>query len=907
MKKFLTTILAGLSFSGMVLAQVPSLRTAPGDKSFGEEAQIKARKQWFSERRGLKDTPDANQLWRQAVAQTKVAERQARFYQPGQVWVNRGPDSMSMLNWAMGRVAGRVSAFAYDPDDPQKLYLGTASGGLWISEDDGVNWTSVLDNQGTQSIGSLAIQQGPAGQPNIIWVGTGEQGSGCAGYSGIGLLKSIDGGATWQSANGSGETALDVTNVTSITVHPTQPDVILAGGQLFCQEDGRAFYGGLYRSADAGATWTQVLPTAVNDIIADPENPGTFYTVLGRWFNENDGVYRSTDGGVTWDRLENTIPFGTGIGRARLAMAPSDSSILYLLANMAGGGVHLFRTADGGDTWAQVNDAACGGQCSYNLCIDVHPTNPDELLVGTILVSRSTDGGTTLNDITDGWGGSQLVHQDTHVVRYDRRAGNNGDRYWVGSDGGLWRSDNGGTSYANLNDQLNITQFYDIAVHPEQADFILGGAQDNSSSRTIGNLVWEVTVVTGDGFTNLFDPLTPDVVFQTSYPFGGTPSIVRSNAGGAPGTHRWLSMTGVTPNEPTGWVLPMSNAVMPGDATTGMFIGTNRIYRSVNQGDNWTPIGPAWESDRPIAFVVSERVGDNIVAMAATQGTNRIFISRNADAASPEWTEITSDFPGGTVSDLALDPNNDQRIFLTRGSFNEAQFYRSDNGGQNWTPLGNGLPNVPANTVAVDPIQAGRVFVGNDIGVFVSVDAGANFEPFMAGLPMGMMISDLEIDDDPYWLTLGSYGRGAWQIGLSAEQVSVEGQSQYDLCRGYSAALAFTVNGGSGNFTYAWRVNQGPDASAAQFSATDVNEPTFTPSTAGGYALVCEISDNGSVVTEFVVNVTVAQVTENLMPMTSRWTSRLGEPNWVAQDDLVADNVVNVRDLVAETNNASCL
>ncbi|CAM2005788.1 WD40/YVTN/BNR-like repeat-containing protein [Acanthopleuribacter pedis] len=904
MKKILATVLAGLSLSGLVSGQVPTIRTEPGAKLYGEEEQIKARKEWFAERRGLKQMPDANTLWREAVAETKAAELRARFYQPGQVWVNRGPNSMTMLNWAMGRVAGRVSAFAYDPTDAQKLYLGTASGGLWISDDDGINWTSVFDGQGTQSIGSLKIQEGAPGQPNIIWAGTGEQGSRCSGYSGIGLLKSMDGGQTWQDANGSGEATLNVTNVTAIELHPTQPDVILAGGERFCQEDGSAFYGGLYRSADAGATWTRVLNTAVNDIIADPENPGTFYTVLGRWGNASDGVYKSTDGGINWDRLESTIPFGETIGRARLAMAPSDSSILYLLANV-GSETPLYRTNDGGDTWALVNADACTGQCSYNLCIAVHPTNPDEILVGTLRVARSTDGGPNLAEIVDGWGSSQTVHQDTHVVRYDLRAGQNGDRYWVGSDGGLWRTDDAGANYANLNDQLNITQFYDIAVHPDQADHILGGAQDNSSARTVNNLVWEVTVVTGDGFTNLFDPLDPNVVFQTSYPFGGTPSIVRSTTGGAPRAFQWLPMTGVTPNEPTGWVLPMDNAVMPGNQQTGIFIGTNRIYRSVDQGDTWTGLGSAFDETRPIAFVVSTRTGDNIVAMAATQSSNRIFISRNADEAAPVWTEITSDYPGGSVTDMALDPNDDQRIYLTRGGFNEAQFYRSDNGGTNWTPMGTGLPNVPANTVAVDPLQAGRVFVGNDIGVFVSVDSGQNFEPFMPGLPMGVMVTDLEIDDNPYWLTLGSYGRGAWQIALTARQISVEGQSQYSLCRGYDTALPFTVNGASGQVTYNWRISSGPDTDLAQFSATDVNAPNFTANAVGDYSLICDVNDGG-LTAEFVVNISVAHATDRLMPMTSRWMSRVGDAEWQAQDDRVVDNVLNVLDLIDEANSGTC-
>ena len=288
-----------------------------------------------------------------------------------------GPEAMTMLNWVMGPVAGRVSALAVDPTNEDVIYLGAASGGLWKTVNGGASWFPIFNDVGTQSIGAITID--PA-SPETIWVGTGEQGQNCWSYFGMGLFRSTDGGASFEAVNGSGQTVLDLSYITSIILHPDDPQVILVGGETYC-DDGSWVYGGLYRSADAGGSWSLVLSGAVTEMVVSPDEPAIVIASVGRWGADVNGVYRSTDTGLTWNRVESGLPTGNAMGRGRLAAAPADSRMLYTLIN-GPGGVGLYRSTNHGVSWTLRNPAACDGQCSYNLCLAVHPTDSSRQLSG---------------------------------------------------------------------------------------------------------------------------------------------------------------------------------------------------------------------------------------------------------------------------------------------------------------------------------------------------------------------------------------------------------------------------------------------------------------------------------------------------------------------------------------------
>jgi len=771
-------LLTGVALMGTVRAQEDVI--PQGDKSAGEEWQISQREKWFTESRGLSQVTRPDLL--RAAAVREQEQTLARAPQQTLSWQSLGPEAMTMLSWVMGPVAGRVSAMAVDPGNENIIYLGTASGGLWKTTTGGSTWTQLFDQVGTQSIGSIYIEPG---NPNNVWVGTGEQGRSCGGttggshnYFGMGLFRSTDGGASFVPMNGSGVNKLNLSYVSAILVHPTSPNIVLAGGHGYCDAAGTYYAGALYRSTDGGANWTLSISGPVGDLLMDPTTPNTMYVGVGRWGYAGDGVYKTTNAGANWTRIETApLPYGATTRRIRLAMAPSNAQVIYALINHApaptsDGLTHLYKSPDGGASWSQTNGGACEGQCSYNLCLAVHPTNPNAVLVGSIRHFSSPDSGTTPTWMTSGWGSSQTVHQDTHVLRYST---SNGNRYWAGTDGGLWRTDNGGTSFTNLNSNLHITQFYDVAVHPGNTMAVWGGAQDNSSSGRFGSQQWSTTIVTGDGFMNLVDPGNANVVFQTSYPSYAPnpvlPSVVRSSSGGGPSTFSSLAKNGLVPDEPYPWVTPLAIYDHDAPTPTYAFLASNYVYRA--QADQatgsfaWTKISPNISgTTNSVNVITPVKNGTNVVIYAGTSTNGKIQRTANGLDPSPTWSDVTGNYPVGNVTDIAADPTNAMRVFATRGNFGDSKLWRSTTGGTSWSGVGTGLPNVPANSVAIDPADTNRVFVGTDIGVYQSVDGGTSFQPLMNGMPLGNVVTDLEVDNVPHALVAGSYGRGAWWLDL---------------------------------------------------------------------------------------------------------------------------------------------
>lgn len=780
-----------------------------------ESWQIEQRQIWFERTRALRTNPNAGRE-RAAAVETLKELRRSRDPQQelmGEAWAPVGPSSMSMTDWIMGRVAGRLNAVTPVPGNEDTVYVGSAAGGVWKTTNAGTSWTPVFDQVGTLPIGAVTLDPNNS---NAVWVGTGDKnGGGCAGYFGQGVFLSEDAGATWSARNGTGATAMPLSIVNAVAVQPTDSNVILAGGAGNCDMNGALSGAGVFRSTDRGLTWARVLSTNVEDIIFVP-GTNTVYAGL-----INVGVSKSTDGGATW------TPVNTGLNasgsRLRLAMAPSDSNTLYALI-----GDRLYQTINGGTNWTQTQADACEGQCTYNLTIAVHPTNASTILVGTIRHARSTNGGTQLTALTSTWGTSQKVHQDTHVVRY---SATNPNRFWVGTDGGLWRTDDGGLSYVNMNANLNITQFYDIAVHPNDVNIVFGGAQDNGSSGRRTSLQWGLTFASGDGFMNAVDPTNPSRVFQTSYPSSNLPTIVRSNASGSLGSFELVPRTGLVASSTFPWVTPLAVA------GNRLFVSSNTLYRTTTDGTSWTAVSPNMASAASV--VTPQLIGVLMPTYVGTSG-GRIYFSADASVPTPTFDNVTGNYPGGGVTDVAMDPANAQRVFVTRTGFGGSRLYRSTTGGTNWTAAGAGLPNVPANSVAVDPLNTNRIFVATDIGVYVSTDGGDNFTAFSAGLPLGIVVSDLEIDDAPHVLTLGSYSRGAWRVLLSASATNSPPTPDFTATTNdLTATFTSTAIDFDGTIaSYSWDFGDGTPVS------TQPN-PTHTYATYGAKTVVLTVTDNG--------------------------------------------------------------
>ena len=609
--------------------------------------------------------------------------------------------------------------------------------------------------------------------------------------------------------------------VNSVVPHPTDENTVYFGSAA----------GGVWKTTNAGASWTPMFDSVgtlpIGDIHVEPAAPNNVWVGTGDkngggcagYFGQ--GVFKSVDGGATWTNSSSGLtPSGS---RMRLAMAASDARVLYVLQ-----GSQVYRSLDGAATWTLRSSAACEGQCGYNQAIDIHPTDVNQILVGTIRPARSVDGGATFTFLTTTWGSGQLVHQDIHVVLYSRT---NGNRFWIGSDGGLWRTDNGGTSFANMNSNLNVTQFYDLAVHPNNADTVFGGAQDNSSLRRTTSPVWDLTFVSGDGFMNAIDPTNTNIVFQTSYPSSSLPSVYRSTTGGAPNSFSKLPTTGITASANFPWVTPLAVA------SNRIFVAGDTVYRGTTSASpmTWTAISP--NLGARVSVITPMQTGTTIPAYLGTS-TGAIYATADAAAASVTWSNVTGNYPGGTVSDVAMSPGSRLRVFVTRADFGGSKLYRSTTGGTTWTAVGAGLPNVPANSVAIDPLDINRVFVGTDVGVYESTNGGDSFIPFSAGLPLGLVVTDLEVDDVPHVLVAGTYGRGAWKVNLTGGSANQAPVSNFNFATsGLTASFTDTSTDADGTIaSRTWAFGDGTTSSATN--------PGKTYAAGGLYPVQLTVTDN---------------------------------------------------------------
>ncbi|NIM02434.1 MAG: hypothetical protein GTN89_12180 [Acidobacteria bacterium] len=766
------TLLARLVFAGVcaVLAVgITAAQSTPDEtrdverpsleRRLGEEEQILKRNEWFFSSRtaGTSNADDRARLRREAVAQAKAAlQQQSALRTEGMAetlnpWAPKGPTPSNFGGWAFGTVSGRATALAADWAGGI-LYFGSAAGGLWRSDNDGLTWTQLFEDVGTMAV--AAIELDPA-DPNVIWVGTGDNVVSCESYFGLGLYRSTDGGVTWEERNGSGSNTLEnLASFANVIVDPRNSDHLVVGGRIRQCNDGSGFHGGIYKSTDAGLNWTvQLASKQVYEIQQDPIVLDTF------WAATDDGIYKSTDNAVSWtQQTANGIP-GNNSGRCELAIAPSASATVYaLFASVPNGQPSLWRTTDGGNTWEERTSggAACDGQCWYNMVLRVKIDDPDTLYRGTIRSFKSTNGGQTFIDLTGGWGSQQKVHQDTHVFLMHPTEP---DTYYTGTDGGLWKSINGGGSFTNKNGNMNTFLFYAVGVDAQNPERICGGAQDNSSVARTNNNLWSLQAVTGDGFTCHINPQDANYSYITSYPSGGYPNVWRSTTG-LFGSYFDISDgdNGIIANDRSNWVTPyLLDPLNPNI----LYLGTHRIYRSDDHGSNWTQMGPdlTGNSGSLKNIGINRNFPDHVLTGSAS---GKVW--RSTDGAST-WTDITAGLPGRSINDVASDPLNPTRAFAVVGGFNTGHVWEW-NEGAGWTDRSAGLPNVPHNTVLM--ISDAEIIIGNDIGVYRSSDGGLSWVPWMDGLPLGAVVTDLKYNISQAIVTAGTYGNGAWQASLGA-------------------------------------------------------------------------------------------------------------------------------------------
>jgi photosystem II stability/assembly factor-like uncharacterized protein len=698
-------------------------------------------------------------------------------------WVPLGPAPLSFTYPAPENFSGRIVGIAPSPTDPNTIYIAAASGGVWKTTDGGSTWLPLTDDQVTLSMGAIALAPS---DPNVIYAGTGEANN-AGSYYGRGILVSTDGGATW-ALTGAG--TFDRLAIAKIAVDPTDPNTAYAAVNDFA-DNGRPFAGGtgIFKTTDGGAHWANTT-AALNDqfdpysdVVIDPSNPSTVYMAIGDHFGDayhtgGNGVYKSTDAGAHWTKLGGGLPAdANAIGRVSLAVAPSDSQVIYVSISGTGHGVStahgtlfkLMRSDDGGATWTDLmrtdtpNYMAFQGDYDTTLIVD--PSNPSVVYAGGAAgpafgeppaVIRSADGGVTWSDL-DLTGVAVTPHADHHGIAFDAN-GNLLD----GNDGGLFRLDSASpVAWSDLNGNLNTIQFEGGDISPTGPNVAIGGSQDNGTMLYSGDPLWSQTDG-GDGGWAKFSPTNPNRVYHQA-PAGsfGTGFFRRSDDGG----NTWVSKT-------TNLVADINNqnfyapfVVDPGNGDRVLY-GTDRVWETTTGGDSWAPISPVLTGANIDAIGVAAGNANTVYASFGGQfaNTSRIFVTADHGAT---WVEHDLPAGSGRVADLEVDPTNPQVAYAVVGRFGGGHVFRTTNGGGTWTDISGNLPDLPTWTLQLGKPASGDVlYVGNDDGVYVSTDLGASWARLSTGLPH-VQVLQLALNANLQLLAAATHGRGMWELSLA--------------------------------------------------------------------------------------------------------------------------------------------
>jgi photosystem II stability/assembly factor-like uncharacterized protein len=643
-------------------------------------------------------------------------------------WTSFGPANIS----------GRIKSLVIHPVNGDILYAGSAGGGVWQTEDGGGRWTPRMEAQDAPPVGALAIS---ASDPNILYAATGENTPGFPiSYPGSGVYRTTDGGKTWQRTR-----AIPIRRPTRVLVHPKEPERVYVAGEA-----------GLYMTERGGDEWQLRLPGHISDVLLDTEVPELLFAALWK-----SGVYRSHDGGGTWDLLHQGLPTGEEADWIKLAIGPRSgdtSGNRLLLAKMGVDSGFVFRSRDGGDHWEQVERG--GLRSTFNEwanVIAIDPTDPNLFFAGGPFLARSVEGG--LLERTRG------THVDHHQIVFHP---SKPEVCFVATDGGVYRSERRGetNSWQLASGNLVTAQFYSIGLSQEEDVDLVGGATQDQGIIFTRDPNGEIWIDTDGGHEGGFFVVAPPGAAESTTIFiapAGT-ELRRSVDGGA----HWNDVI------VDGGGKPITHlAVRPDRPDLVLCARAHSIFQSMDGGQTWrvaytTPEGSSFRITR-LAFSPSH---PETCYAVATGG--RVFRSENS--GSPySWSEPTSfrrsaPPPRGHIAAVAVAPDNPGHLYIgySRIDTGGARVYMSKDEGMTWLPNGgDGLPEtVPVNDILADPTYPGTLFVATDFGVFATVNDGAEWSGFNAGMPR-VVVTAIALRQRDRMLFVSTMGRGMFRRPLT--------------------------------------------------------------------------------------------------------------------------------------------
>jgi len=723
------------------------------------------------------------------------------------------PEQYTQLRFRhIGPVGNRVASVTGVAGDRFTYFVGAATGGIWKTEDAGLHWRPVFDDQPVHAIGALAVAPS---DPAVVWAGTGEPFIRSNISIGDGVWRSTDGGETWahMGLDGPGR-------ISRIVIHPTNPDIVYVAqlGHAYSPQRER----GIHRTTDGGATWQHVLfvdeNTGASDLVMDPNNPrilfaGMWQLELKTWVRESGGpgsaIYLSKDGGDSWRRLEGHGLPTRPVGKIGLCMSADDSRRVYALIETGDGvPIHgeetdtgeLWSSDDGGDTWTLVshNHDLATRHAYYTRCA-VAPDDKDDIYFASGSFSRSIDGGrtvVTVNQLRDesapGWD-----HHDLWIDPLDA------DRMIMGFDGGAAISENRTDSWFRA--QLPIAQMYHVTVDNAVPYNVLGNRQDGpafrgpSNTRTQGfwanGLIprgeWHDVGGGESGFATP-DPTDPNIVWSSASGSGARGGIVvryDERTGQYRQVEVWPLSTGGWPAEELKyrfqWTFPL--LISPHDHNT-VYVTSQHVHRTTNGGQSWEEISPdLTTNDKSRQTISGGLTPDNIgveyccVIYAFDEspveqgvfwaGTNDGLVHVSRDGGN-SWTNVAGNIPDlppdGVVRSIDASKWDVAKAYITIEHHQVGDFapraYKTEDFGAHWTKITDGVDDhVLSYTryLLEDPVRPGLLYLGTENKLYVSFDDGANWQPLMNDLPhtpmYGMVVQEHFND-----LVIGTYGRGFW-------------------------------------------------------------------------------------------------------------------------------------------------
>lgn len=740
-----------------------------------KRSKVYQRHQWFHQQRAYPFDTIPQQQYHQAMASEirrikEDAAQSARYA----FWEPIGPAGITPLplvsHW--GHVSGRVRAIAVHPTDPLTVYIGAACGGIWKTTDGGNTWQDIGATLESLSFGAIAIDPS---NPNVVYAGSGEVSflSGFIHFNGKGLFKSTDAGNSWTViTDGFG----DMTHFSDIVVSPFNSDLLFAslgsGGLAGASMPNE----GVWKSADAGQTWTRVLDVDdAYDLAFHPTDTNKIFAAAGG-MNPDAGFYISSDQGATWVQSNTGLQDPTTNSRMQFDLSISNPDLMYAVIYELGqttiwsGTTRAYKSLDGGANWQQISEGIpLGGKYAtwmdqgfYDLCVAVDPVDPDHVFIGNIELHESEDGS-VFSPVRPFGGTAQfsLVHPDYHKLVF---APSNPDYLYIGCDGGIYLSTDAGQAAESINSGLEVTQFYRIGCNPKNYNSVIAGAQDNGTALTQdGGSTWKLST-SGDGMECFYDYEDTTIVYASVQ----NGRLTRSTDGG--NTFNSFIFNGLG-----AWCAPF---IMHPDDHMTLYTANKSVIRSTTGGVG----GPgAWEviaenvATTNISTMAQSPVNPDHMVLGSGGGTSpagdSIFVVMTSLDEGFTWVDVSANIPGEVrwISRVACDPVEENTMYVVRSGFSPGnKVYKSADLGVTWTNISGNIPDIPCSDIFIDPEDNSQIFIANDLGVYHTYDGGENWEYAGEGMPF-VPVFDFDyvkLPSGERYLRAGTHGRSIYELNL---------------------------------------------------------------------------------------------------------------------------------------------